>query len=148
MLTFSKRTDYALMALGQLLESAPGCLTSAKEIADSHQIPAELLAKVLQSLAKANIVAGVSGATGGYRLAKEPSQVSLADVVIAIEGEQGICGCMKTGSPDCNHEETCTIREPLQQVNRDVLDLLNQYKLTELTEFRRNTREREITHLS
>lgn len=146
-MTFSKRTDYALMALGHLLETEPGTLTSAKEIADQYRIPGELLAKVLQSLAKANIINGVSGPTGGYRLAREPQQVSLADVVTAVEGDQGICGCMKAGSPDCNHEEICTIREPMQQVNRDVFAILNRYKLTELTEFRRNTREREITHL-
>ncbi len=148
MLTFSKRTDYALMALGHLVDRDVNELISAKEIADKHHIPGELLAKVLQLLAKAKIIVGVSGPSGGYRLAKPAESVSLSDVIFAVEGEQGICGCMKEGTPDCNHEETCTIREPMQKVNRDVLELLRNYKLTELTEFRRKTNECETTHLS
>ena len=71
MLSLSKRADYALLALSHLAvtrASDPTRLVNAKELAEQHEIPVELLAKILQTLAKNGIVASHPGPTGGYKL--------------------------------------------------------------------------------
>ena len=95
MLSLSKKTDYALIALaylGQVRgEHSPHATSesdavSARKIADKHSLPLPLLMNLLKDLVRARIVTSVRGATGGYRLAVDPADVSLLDVVQAIDG--------------------------------------------------------------
>ena len=70
MLRLSKKADYALIAMRHLAASEPGSSSSAREIAESYAIPAELLAKVLQRLVRARLLVSVQGTRGGYKLGR------------------------------------------------------------------------------
>ena len=73
MLRFTKQVDYGLMAMGYIAEHRGDATFGVKRIADEFGIPAELLAKVCQRLAKGGLLVGQSGPRGGYRLTRPPS---------------------------------------------------------------------------
>ncbi len=86
MITFSKRTDYGLIALSHLAYQEDGEATNAKTIAQKYGIPPELLAKTMQLLAKKEIVESKNGPKGGYVLSRRPESISVFEVIQAIEG--------------------------------------------------------------
>ena len=131
MLKISKKADYALMALqylasAQVSGSSPGRIVNAKEIAEEYHIPGELLAKVMQTLAKQGFVESQNGPKGGYLLARDASRITIAQVLEAIEGPIGITECYhdKDG-PSCSQLEHCNIRTPLLKVQDSIYQLLN-----------------------
>jgi Rrf2 family protein len=122
MLRLSKKTEYALMAVKYIaLKENCQCVT-AKEISINYDIPFELVAKVLQSLAKNKLVISHQGVKGGYSLKLSPDKISLIDVISAIEPGYHITDCMKEGSTeaDCARVNCCMIRDPLIKVQREI----------------------------
>ncbi len=73
MLKLTKKADYGLIAVRHLAERFPATACSAKEIARAYGIPTELLAKILQKLAKNGLLVSQHGTNGGYALARRPS---------------------------------------------------------------------------
>src|SRR5688572_2101204 len=86
MLRLSKKADYALMAVRHLALNTGSSSTSAREIAEQYDIPIELMAKVLQRLVRAGVLLSTQGTRGGYTLRRPPAQISVADVIQAIDG--------------------------------------------------------------
>ena len=84
MLKLTKKADYGLIAMRYLAENPGSC--SAKDVAEAHGIPAELLAKILQKLVKAQLLRSHHGVNGGYVLARDARTISAFDVIKAIEG--------------------------------------------------------------
>ena len=139
MLKLSKKADYALMALQYMASVQFGDLTEArvvntKEVAEEHHIPVELLAKVLQALAKQDIIESHNGPKGGYILAREPRLITIAQVLEAIEGPLGIADCYheKDDSP-CDQMDHCNIRTPLLRVQESIHQLLNSMSIEDMT---------------
>ena len=119
MLSLSKRADYALLALSHLaaVQAAdPARLVNTKEIAEQYEIPTELLAKLLQTLAKNGIVASHPGPTGGYRLLRAPSAVSISEIITAIDGPLAILPCSNGQGDSCKQFSRCTIRDPMAEI--------------------------------
>jgi len=81
----SAKVDYALRALAELAAAPPGPVT-AERLATAQAIPPKFLENILLELRRAEIVSSQRGAEGGYRLAKPAEEVSLADVIRAVEG--------------------------------------------------------------
>jgi Rrf2 family protein len=134
MLKFSKKADYGLMALQYIASVQFGDVIRArivntKEIAEEYRIPVELLAKVLQMLAKSGIVESQNGPKGGYLLARDAGEITIAQVLEAIEGPLGITDCYheerEASSCSCLQFEHCNIRTPLRKVQDSIYQLLN-----------------------
>src|SRR5262252_5778108 len=98
MFRLSKKSDYGLIALKHLAQHNEESI-SAREIAAHYNIPAELLAKVLQRLARKGLLTSQQGINGGYVLAKDPANISIVDVVEALEGPISITPCER--GDDC-----------------------------------------------
>ncbi|MBI3807458.1 MAG: Rrf2 family transcriptional regulator [Nitrospirae bacterium] len=131
MLKLSKKADYGLMALQYIASVQYGDVAQAriintKEIAEEHHIPVELLAKVLQALAKHGIVESQNGPKGGYLLARNAGTITIAQVLEAIEGPLGIADCYHDKDESaCLQREHCNIRTPLRKVQDSIYQLLN-----------------------
>ncbi|MHC1748144.1 MAG: Rrf2 family transcriptional regulator [Cellulosilyticaceae bacterium] len=93
----TKETDYAIRALSFLAEHQ-GKPVDAKIIAKTQQIPESFAFKVLRKLIAKNIVISVRGVHGGYQLNKLPKEITLLDIVVAIEGEPTLNGCLENGA--------------------------------------------------
>src|ERR1700722_4963065 len=142
MLRLTKKADYGLMALKYLAEQAElrpaaqsdkGIAQSAKDIAEAYHIPPQLLAKILQTLAKAGLLVSHAGTNGGYSLAKTAKDLSAFEVIRAIDGPLFITSCI-TIHGVCDLTSTCTIKEPLRKVNDSIKELLSGISIADLTE--------------
>src|SRR5215208_3304189 len=108
MLRLSKKADYALMAMKHLAVRGDRGSSSAREIAEQYDIPIELLAKVLQRLVRGGLLASQQGTRGGYQLARLPSQISVADVIQAIDGPVTVTACSsEEGIGTCEQFAKC-----------------------------------------
>jgi Rrf2 family protein len=132
MLRLTKKADYGLMALKYLAEQSGGA-HSAKDIAEAYHIPPQLLAKILQTLAKAGLLVSHAGTNGGYALAKPATEISAFEVIRAIDGPLFITSCI-TIHGACDLTSTCTIKEPLRKVNDSIKDLLSGIYIADLVE--------------
>ena len=131
MLRLGKKADYGLIALRHLAAQPPRASSSAKEIARTYGMPAELVAKVLQRLAKIGLLASQHGTNGGYALAKDPAQINAFEVIRAIEGPLFITSCV-TDRSECHQMTKCTVREPLRKVNEAIATALRQVTVASL----------------
>jgi len=138
MLKLSKKADYALMALQHIAsvqfgDVTPGRVVNTKEIAEEYNIPLELLAKVLQTLAKHGMIESHNGPKGGYLLARTARQLTIAQILESIEGPLGITDCSHEKDGDlCLQREHCTIRTPLLKVQDSIFQLLNNMTLEDM----------------
>ncbi|MCU1260838.1 MAG: transcriptional regulator, BadM/Rrf2 family [Bryobacterales bacterium] len=130
MLKLTKKADYGLIALRHLAVSPRGA-ASAKEIADSYNIPLPLLAKVLQTLTKAGLLHSLPGTNGGYKLSREPERISALEVIRSLDGPIVLTSCF-TSHLGCDQSEKCTVREPLRRVHESIIDLLAKMTIHEL----------------
>jgi Rrf2 family protein len=143
MLRLTKKADYGLMALKYLAEraahtasepqvgSVPNGAQSAKDIADAYHIPPQLLAKILQTLARAGLLVSHAGTNGGYALARGANEITAFEVIRAIDGPLFITSCI-TIHGTCDLDSHCTIKEPLRKVNDSIKDLLSGIRIGDL----------------
>jgi Rrf2 family protein len=120
MFRLSKRADYGLIALKHLaIHGEAAC--SAPEIARTYNIPAELMAKVLQKLVRKGLLESHAGPNGGYALARKPEDISIIEVLEALEGPLQLTPCE---ADDCEQQDLCSIRDPLRRVKQRVVSVL------------------------
>jgi len=139
MLRLTKKADYGLMALKYLAEQThavrgpPTLAFSAKDIAEAYHIPPQLLAKILQTLAKAGLLVSHAGTNGGYALSRPATEITAFEVIRAIDGPLFITSCI-TIHGACDLAGHCTIKEPLRKVNDSIKDLLSGITIADLVE--------------
>ncbi|MBI1893699.1 MAG: Rrf2 family transcriptional regulator [Candidatus Rokubacteria bacterium] len=131
MLRFTKQADYGLMAIHYIAFHQEGGAVNTRKIAEEYNIPQELLAKILQRLAKRGLVQGQNGPKGGYILTREPKAISVGEVVRAIEGPINIVSCYKT--LDCPQLTRCSVRRPVQKIQTSIEELLDKMTLAEMS---------------
>ena len=119
------------MLAEQATRAEGGSAHSAKDIAEAYHIPPQLLAKILQTLAKAGLLASHAGTNGGYALAKPANEISAFEVIRTIDGPLFITSCI-TIHGACDLAGHCTIKEPLRKVNDSIKDLLNGICISDL----------------
>ena len=120
MLRLSKKADYALMAMKHLAMRPDAASASAREIAEQYDIPIELMAKVLQRLARRGLLTSHQGTRGGYRLGRPSSAISVADIIQAIDGPLTVTAC-STEAENCGQYAKCSVRDPLWRIKDRII---------------------------
>jgi len=118
MVILSKLADYGVIIVTHLAETAPSQV-NAVQLAAETRLPPATVSKVLKLLARAGIVSAVRGAAGGYRLARSAAQISVSDVVAAIDGAMAMTQCATTASP-CDRLDFCPTRPHWHRINQAV----------------------------
>ncbi len=121
------------MALKYLAEHPQTPALSAKDIAEAYHIPAQLLAKILQRLAKVGLLRSTAGMNGGYALQREAASITVFEVILAVDGPQFLTACT-IGRRPCDLTASCTIKEPMARVNESIMDLLKGIRIGDLVE--------------
>ncbi|MFI5305507.1 MAG: RrF2 family transcriptional regulator [Nitrospiria bacterium] len=132
MLKIQKKIDYALIAMQYIAFMANDQVVNTKAIAEKYHIPLELLAKILQKLVKKGLVISHNGPKGGYILAKDPTKISMGDVIEAIEGPIGIAECYHESDHLCSQQAHCNIRTPIGVIQTKIIDLLKSISLEQM----------------
>lgn len=147
MLTLTRKSDYALVALAYLASQAAagdvaGQSISARQIASRFNLPLPLLMNILKSLAGAGLLASSRGPQGGYTLALDPRRISVLDVVHAIEGPVRMTLCtlddeddaIAAGHECCPATEQCPIKGPIHRLNDRLQQFLASVAVADLIE--------------
>ena len=132
MLRFTKRADYGLMAVHFIAAHGDDGAVSAKRIAEEFHIPPERLAKILQRLAKKQMITSRNGPKGGYVLTRPPREITVGQVLRALEGPLRIVSCMSE-TDDCPQFPRCNLRRPVQKIQASISAVLDGMTLAELS---------------
>ena len=132
MLRLSKKTDYALMAMKHLALHGDRGASSAREIAEQYDIPVELMAKVLQRLARRGLLTSHQGTRGGYQLSRPVAKISVADIIQAIDGPLTVTAC-STEAENCGQYSKCSVRDPLWKIKDRIVAALATCSLEEIS---------------
>lgn len=131
MIKLSKLTDYAVVVLAEMAR-AEGKLLTASGLSEKTTLPEPTVAKVLKLLAKGNVVVSTRGATGGYQLVQAPDQISIAAVIVALEGPVELAACVGGGDECCSHSPNCSIKGKWNPVNAAMKAALEKVTLAEM----------------
>ena len=122
MLRLGKLTDYAMLVMSQMAK-APDAILSATSLAEMLHLPATTASKVLKMLSDADLVSSVRGADGGYHLARDASSITVADVIVAMEGGIAMTECCEAAGL-CAIDSLCTMRDNWFKINNMVQSML------------------------
>jgi Rrf2 family protein len=127
----TRRGEYAIRAMYDLAIHEEDGTTYSKEIANRQQIPPKYIAQIILDLSRAGMVYTNRGAHGGVRLAKSAGEISLKDIVEAIEGPISLNICLLREG-ECEKEDDCPMHEIWVKVQGDMLKTLASTTLTVL----------------
>jgi FeS assembly SUF system regulator len=129
-LRISKLTDYGTVLLANLAANQEA-VCSAAEVSTATGIALPTVSKLLKSLGRAGLVTSTRGSSGGYQLARDPRDISAADIIDALEGPVSITECSATDS-QCEHEGVCSVGGAWQRVNVAIRRALDDVSLNDL----------------
>lgn len=130
MLRVTKLTDYATVVL-TVLAARPGEVLSAAELAEQSGLEQPTVSKLLKPLAQAGLVEGLRGVRGGYRLSRDAGQISLIEIVEAMEGPLAMTECSQPAS-QCGIAHQCGVRANWRLINDVVADALRGVTLAQM----------------
>jgi len=130
MLRVSRLTDYATVVM-TCIAAHPADVLSAVQIADETRLELPTVSKLLKALGHASLVESFRGVNGGYRLARAATDISLADIVEALEGPIGMTEC-SLAEGQCDREAQCGVRGSWQRVNSVLDRALREVSLAEM----------------
>lgn len=122
MLQISKLTDYAILILSRLVLNVER-VTSAAWLAQELRLALPTVSKLLKILTEAGLVISFRGQAGGYQLARSPADITVADVVSAIEGKLAITECCAPGN-SCVLDSVCAVKENWRLINKMIFSVL------------------------
>lgn len=117
MLRITRQTDYGVMLLTRIAQAAPGRVHTARDLSGETDVPMPTVSKILKLLARAELLTSLRGVKGGYRLSRPADEVSVADIVSAIEGPIAITECVDASTGDCDKESWCPVRSNWKTIN-------------------------------
>jgi Rrf2 family protein len=128
---YSKPCEYALRALTYLSSQNQRGLLRVRDIAKSENLPTPYLAKLLQQLAKAGILRSVRGPQGGFGLARQPEDITLMEVVEAVDGTEGLTRCA-VGLAECSDTSPCPLHDTWKPLKTRITDYMSEQTLADL----------------
>lgn len=131
----TRQADYALRAMLYLAQLEPGQRAATSQIAEVQHIPPSFLAKIISQLSIAGLIHTSRGARGGVSLARTPAEISILEVVEAIDGPIALNECTH-GAGSCPFGEDCPLRPLWCETQADLVDRLRK---TNFGQFAKNS---------
>ena len=130
MITLSKMADYGTVVMTSMVHE-PERSRSAAEVAAAIHVPVPTVSKILKMLTRGGLLVSVRGIRGGYLLARPSSEITLVDIIHAMDGPIGMTECSVTPGL-CTQESGCAVRATWQRVNQAVLGVLREITLDQM----------------
>jgi FeS assembly SUF system regulator len=132
MVRFEKLTDYGLVLLACIARTPDAALRTARDLAAESGLPQPTVSRLLQDLLKGGLLVSQRGIHGGYQLARAPRDISIASVIVALEGPIRLTACSADEEGACDFEAHCAIRSNQRVINAAVRGVLEQLSLADL----------------
>ncbi len=133
MIRITRLTDYGIVLLSRFVGEADDAVLSARELAAQSGIPLPTVSKILKTLTREGLLVSQRGTQGGYRLAKEPVDITVADIIAALEGPIALTECADAGGGLCEIELTCPMRSNWQRITDAIRSALEAIPLQDMT---------------
>lgn len=137
MFRLSRLSDYAVVVLSQLVKEQ-GQLLTATQLAANTGIPEPTVAKVLKLLSKQDVITSARGMNGGYKMDKAATTITVADVIVALEGPIALTACIEEGAEEKDNNSCCALSSlcPMtgrwRMVNNAIVGALQSLTLADL----------------
>jgi len=129
----TRASDYAIRALIHMAHKPTGTTFMRSELATECDIPDSFLGKILQNLAKSEILSSERGKKGGFKISKDIAQITVYDIITAIEGELSLNKCI-FDDDFCNLVHSCTAHIMWTEIQDSLIKMLKSYTLAGLAE--------------
>jgi FeS assembly SUF system regulator len=133
MIRISKLTDYGIVLLTHLAKDVERDVFSTRELAEESRLPLPTVEKLLKKLSRSELLVSERGVNGGYRLAREPGRITIADVITSLEGPIGLTECVAHADA-CGLEGFCPTKTHWKKINDAILGALSGLTLAELAQ--------------
>ena len=131
MIRITRQTDYGIILLTHMAGQPLDSVHTARNVARQTRLPLPMVSKILKLLAREGILVSQRGVRGGYGLAIDPADISLARVIAAIEGPIGMTECASAPG-SCQKEPVCPVRVNWQRISHAVREALERVPLTDM----------------
>lgn len=131
MIRLSRFTDYAVLMLAELARDE-SARASAADLATRTNLAEPTVAKILKILNRAGLVVSTRGATGGYMIARPAHEMTVADIISAVEGPVAITACADGHDDDCSLSGVCAMNGRWSEVNAAVRGALESVTLADM----------------
>lgn len=128
----SSKGRYTLYVLVDLAKNGKNGYVPLKEIAERQDISKKYMEGILKTLVDQNLLEGLKGKGGGYKLTKEPEDYSLGEILRLTEGDLASVPCTSKTHEHCNHMESCPSHPIWQELDRIINDYLDGVTLADL----------------
>ena len=134
MIRMSKLADYGLVLMTHLIRhrGREGNM-SARQMAKETGLPLPMVSKILKVLTREGLLVSHRGVSGGYDLSRDPEEISIGDVLIAVEGPIAMTECLETEG-ECRQEPVCPVRTNWERINFAVKDVLDAISIADMVE--------------
>jgi Rrf2 family transcriptional regulator, iron-sulfur cluster assembly transcription factor len=130
-LQLTRGGEYGIRAMSYLAAQPDGQVCALREVSAAQDVPESFLAKIFQNLVHAGLVVSHRGARGGFALARPASQITLADVIEAVDGPVALNACL--GEPGgCDRAEECSVHEIWVKAQTAMMGVLGEATLKQV----------------
>lgn len=134
MVRLSKLTDYALVVMSCMARSSNQSSRTARDLSVELRLPLPTVSKLLKELLQSGLLVSHRGTKGGYSLTREPHEISLAEIIAAMEGPIALTECSTDTIGLCELEPCCAIKKNQQIISQAVRGVLDRLTLADLTQ--------------
>ena len=131
MIRLSKLADYAVVMLSYMAAREGEVYTTAR-LAERSAVPEPTAAKILKLLARSSLLDSQRGSNGGYGLARPAADITVAEIIVAVDGPIALTACVEGSSDHCGVEQLCSMRGNWNRVNRAIRDALEDVTLADM----------------
>ncbi|HYH17288.1 MAG TPA: SUF system Fe-S cluster assembly regulator [Azospirillum sp.] len=131
MIRLSKLTDYAIVVMSEMARRV-GTVHTVAQLADRTGVPAPTVAKLMKSLTPAGLMTSHRGAAGGYALTRPATDITIADIVVALDGPIALTACVEGAGEECGVESLCPMRGGWEKINAAIRGALEQVTLADM----------------
>jgi FeS assembly SUF system regulator len=132
MVKLGKLTDYGLVIMTCMARAQGSPMRTARDLATESKLPLSTVSKLLKELLQSGLLTSHRGIKGGYLLAREPHDISVVEMIAAIEGPMALTECSSEITGLCNLEPCCPIKSNTQVINQAVRGVLEKITLSDL----------------
>jgi len=131
MIKLSNLADYAVVLMSNIA-ARPDYVHTAQALNDDTRVPLPTVSKILGKMAKAELLVSHRGIGGGFSMNPEKQDISIADIVEAVDGPVQLTNCLSAEDACCDYEPVCLTRSKWDKINKAVYEALNNVSLCEM----------------
>ncbi len=134
LLRITRQTDYGIVLLSLMAHQEQGArVHTARGLSEAARLPLPMVGKILTELTRSGLLASHRGTKGGYRLSRPAEALSVAEIIVALEGPIGLTACLPAEAADCDQKAICRVQGAWARINRVVRDALEGVSLADIS---------------